>query len=344
MTGRVRQRLLEDAVRRLVDARSERPPRAGRGELDGEAGRAVALDQGREAGQAERRLDVPAVLRRQVALAKRADELVDLGQGLPRDLLDRLERRPRALRVALAEQPGRACLDEDDVDRVTGRVVQVARDPRPLLGRRQPALALGIPLRPLGAGDELGDPLAPQADAVAEHPGAAPDDDAEEERHGREGIFRVADRADVHHEESRDRRGCHPGARAGSLRRQREQEERGGRAEGRPADIAHTVEYRARGGGGDEDREWRAPPTEERERRSSGQHDPQQVDVAHIGVVVRAARRHQRQGQRKGGGGDRRVDEPFTARHESRVTTRSRRRVSLRRMRSPPSGGRHFRP
>ena len=235
-------------------------------------------------------------------------------------------------------------LDEDDVDRVTGRVVQVARDPRPLLGGREPALALGVPLRPLGAGDELGDPLAPQADAVAEHPGAAPDDDAEEERHGREGIFRVADRADVHHEESRDRRGCHPGARAGSLRRQREEEERGGRAEGRPADIAHTVEHRARGGGGDEDREGRAPPTEERERRSSGQHDPEQVDVAHIRVVVRAARRHQRQGQRKGGGGDRRVDEPFAARHESRVTTRSRRRVSLRRMRSPPSGGRHFRP
>ena len=122
-----------------------RPERAaaatGRGELDGEAGRAVALDQGREAGQAERGLDVPAVLRRQVALAKGADELVDLGQGLPRDLLDRLERRPRALRVALAEQPGRPCLDEDDVDRVTGRVVQVARDSRPLLGRRQPALA-----------------------------------------------------------------------------------------------------------------------------------------------------------------------------------------------------------
>ena len=232
----------------------------------------------------------------------------------------------------------RPCLDEDDVDRVTGRVVQVARDPRPLLGGRQPALALGVPLRPLGAGDELGDPLAPQADAVAEHPGAAPDDDAEEERHGREGIFRVADRADVHHEESRDRRGCHPGARAGSLRRQREEEERGGRAEGRPADIAHTVEHRARGGGGDEDREGRAPPTEERERRSSRQHDPEQVDVAHIRVVVRAARRHQRQGQRKGGGGDRRVDEPFAARHESRVTTRSRRRVSLRRMRSPPSG------
>ena len=40
-------------------------------------------------------------------------------------------------------------------------------------------------------------------DAVAEHPGAAPDDDAEEERHGGELVLREADRADVHHEQRR---------------------------------------------------------------------------------------------------------------------------------------------
>ena len=84
------------------------------------------------------------------------------------------------------QQPGGTGLDEDDVDRVAGGVVEVARDAGALLGRGQPALALGVPLGATGALLELGDPRAPLADAVADHPGAAPDDRAEEQRHRRE--------------------------------------------------------------------------------------------------------------------------------------------------------------
>jgi hypothetical protein len=120
----------------------------------------VLGEEGVEIGEAGRR-------RPGVVVAQAADETVDLTDRLPRDLLDRLQRRAGAGGVALLEQPGGARLDADDVDRVAGGVVQVAGDPRALLGA--------------GAGLELGDLLVAQAGALAgesrDHPDECPDRD-----------------------------------------------------------------------------------------------------------------------------------------------------------------------
>ena len=123
----------------------------------------MALDERVERGQAGRRLDAVGAL-----VAQRAHQLVDLADGLARDLLDRRERAlraPRGSRSAL--QPPEPGVDEDDVDRVAGRVVQVAGDPRALLGGGQAAL------RCL---DALGASAPARSVRVAGQPGAAPDE------------------------------------------------------------------------------------------------------------------------------------------------------------------------
>ena len=110
-----------------------------------------------------------------------------------------------ALEVLLLEQPRRPGLDEDHVDRVAGGVVQVAGDAGALLGRGEAALALGLPLGAKGSLLELGDPRAPQADAVADHPCPAPDEGAEEERDGRELVLRDTGSAGVDRRRGRPR-------------------------------------------------------------------------------------------------------------------------------------------
>ena len=142
----------------------------------------MALGERLEGGEPERRLDPSAGVFAKIVLAEGCDELVDLTERLPRHLLDRLERLARSARGLVPEQPRRPGLDEDHVDRVARRVVQVAGDARALLGRGEPALALGLPLGAEGSLLELRDPLTPQAKAVADHPRPTPDQDAEEER------------------------------------------------------------------------------------------------------------------------------------------------------------------
>src|SRR5215217_5773915 len=97
------------------------------------------------------------------------------------DLLDRRERLAHAVRTALGLQPPHTGVDEDHVDRVPGRVVQVARDPAALLRGSELTLALGVALGAPRALLQLGDPLAPQARPVARDPGTAPDEDAVED-------------------------------------------------------------------------------------------------------------------------------------------------------------------
>ena len=139
----------------------------------------MSLDERVERGQSRWRLDLNVPVRR--VLAQDPHELVDLTDGLARDLLDRLERRTRLVGAARRVEPAQAGVDEDHVDRVTGGIVEVAGDARAFLRGRQPALALGIPLRAQGALLELGHPLAPQPRAVARQPGAAPEQHAEHE-------------------------------------------------------------------------------------------------------------------------------------------------------------------
>ena len=175
---RVRERLLEDPVRGAVDARGERGACSPRTATSTAARRRGGARRKRvERRQSRRRLDLAALL----VLAQRAHEPVDLRDRVAGDLLDRLEGGAGRVRVALLEQPGGPGLHEDDVDRVPRGVVEVARDARPLLGRREPPLALGVALGSRGPGLELGDPLPPEPGAVAGHPGPAPEEDPEEE-------------------------------------------------------------------------------------------------------------------------------------------------------------------
>src|SRR5581483_11461944 len=153
----VRQRLLQDAGTRPGRAPARAAAAARRLARDWQPGRAVALDERLERRQRRGRLDAVAA----AVLAQRPDEPVDLADRLARDLLDRRQRRPRPLGVALLEQPGGAGLHEDHVDRVRRRVVEVARDPRPLLRGREAALALELSLGLACSLDEVAEPLPP---------------------------------------------------------------------------------------------------------------------------------------------------------------------------------------
>ena len=64
---------------------------------------------------------------------------------------------------------------------MAGRVVQVARDPRPFLGAREAPLALGLPLRLTGLLRGGRDALTSLPHPVAREPGRTPDQGAEEQ-------------------------------------------------------------------------------------------------------------------------------------------------------------------
>ena len=186
----------------------------------------MALGESLERGEPRGRLDL--ALRKVVAEC--AHELVDLAERVARDLLHRVERGPGAGRIALLEQSGRTGLDEDDVDRVPGRVVQVAGDAHALLRGGEPALALGLSLGVPGALLELGDPLASQPGTVPGEPGGRPHAGAEEEL-GREAVPH-----EVRAQESNDARGESRPAQPGVLGTLvRHGVERDGEAEGGPS-------------------------------------------------------------------------------------------------------------
>ena len=147
VTGRVRERFLEDPVGGLVGGAAGRSRRAGGVERHREPRRRVVRDQRVERGQPGRSVD--GLVRR--ALAQGADDLVDLLDRLPGQLLDRLQGQQRAVRVLVVAQPGGAGADRDHADRVAGGVVQIAGDPGAFLGDGEQPLALGLPLGAQGA-------------------------------------------------------------------------------------------------------------------------------------------------------------------------------------------------
>ena len=69
-------------------------------------------------------------------LAQQADEPPHLGERLASGRLDRLEGLPLALLLGAQQPPDRSCLHGHHGDRVRDDVVELARDPLPLLGDR----------------------------------------------------------------------------------------------------------------------------------------------------------------------------------------------------------------
>ena len=262
----VGQRLLEDPVGRPVDARvraaggCRRSGRRRRARRRGGARRASRARRDREAAR-------PAV--RRAVLAENADELVDLAQRLACDLLDRLERGPRSLGILLLQQPRRAGLDEDHVDRVAGRVVEVAGDARALLGGREAALALGLPLGPQRRAPR-GLRAASRRCRTRSPSTQAPPQTTVPKRSGTTGSSSCADAggADVDDKQADDGRGGQPrprlAPRAGLSARKK-------RAtvgpSGGPSAYPRRVQDGAGRGGEREDGEGRAAPGDEREGR-----------------------------------------------------------------------------
>ena len=101
-------------------------------------------------------------------------------------------------------------MDEDDVDGVARRVVEVTRDTSSLLGGGKAPFALRLALglsRPLL---QVGDALAPQADTISEDPGSAPDQRSEQGWDDRRLVASEAGGADVNEEQGGDDDGGEP--------------------------------------------------------------------------------------------------------------------------------------
>ena len=141
---RVGQAFLDDAIGGEVDRPREREGLAVDVQPDGKAGAADLLQQRVEAVEARlgRELDVVAVA------AHRAEQAAHLGERRAAGLLDAVE-RIRVLGERLGKLvPDGADLEHHHADGVGDDVVELARDPRALLGdgdaRRRLALPLGL--------------------------------------------------------------------------------------------------------------------------------------------------------------------------------------------------------
>ena len=130
---RVRQRLLHDSIGGELDPERQFASLALHLELDGQPGLADLRHEPRQVGQ--RRLR-----RKRLALAvsQHPDEPAHLRQRAPSRALNRLQHVSGRACGAVEGEPFCARLDDDQRHVVSDRVVQFARDPRPLLDHRLP--------------------------------------------------------------------------------------------------------------------------------------------------------------------------------------------------------------
>jgi hypothetical protein len=77
--------------------------------------------------------------------AQHPEEASHLGHCLPRRRLDGAEVRDLALLAGAEPPPDRLCLDGNDADRVRDDVVELAGNPRPLLGNCDASLLIAFP-------------------------------------------------------------------------------------------------------------------------------------------------------------------------------------------------------
>ena len=313
----VGQRLLEDPVGGLVDRGCEVPAtrRRTRTTTSSPEARWRSASVSRAARPGGGSTPVGRVV-----LAEHADELVDLAQRLAGDFLDRLERCSCSLGILLLQQACGAGLDEDHVDRVAGRVVEVAGDAGALLGGCEAALALGLPLGARDAFHKLCETRAPLPETVAEDPGAAPDNGSEEERHDGKFVLADAGGANVDDEQADDGGGGQPRPGSRLSRIERKEEEGDGRAERWAKRVSEGVQAGAGRGGERKDGQGRAAPDHERKGRERRQDDAEQIEVSC--VVSGAAGGEERERESEHAHGDPDVDKKLLAVHASRVTAR----------------------
>jgi len=154
MLERVRQRLLDDPVGRQLDPDGELRRLALDAQLHRQAGRAQLTDQQRHVG--EPRLGLERIVR---VAAQHAEQAPHLGQRAAAGALDRLEHLARRGVLIAQPAPFGAGLQHHHRDVMGDHVVQLARDPRPLLdhrlARRHVALALGHLRAPLTVADNV---------------------------------------------------------------------------------------------------------------------------------------------------------------------------------------------
>jgi hypothetical protein len=297
--GGVRKRLLENPVGSLVDAWSEVSRGAIHVDCHLEAGRPMALRQGVECGQAQRRFHLPRRLWRAIVVTQDADELVDFLHGLARDLFDRFQGRSSARRILLAQEAGGTRLDEDDVDRMAGGVVEVTRYARAFLRGGEAALALRLALGPQRTLLELGHVGAAHPNPVANHPRGAPDQRSEQERNGGELVAGESDCADVDDEEAGHGRGGQSRGHARLFGARREEIERDRRPERRPGRIPERVQRGACRSSQSEHGERRPATAGQGQRRERRQRNRQAVETAGVclGFADGAAPGEEREGE-----------------------------------------------
>ena len=153
----VRQRLLHDPVRRQVDARRDRALVALDPQLDRHARLAHLLDEVAEVAQARLRRERELV----VGAPQHPEQPAHLGHRGAAGGLDRREHLAR-LRPLVAERPALgARLHDHDREVVRDDVVQLARDPRALLGDREPRRVVALVLElDRARGERLGELVA----------------------------------------------------------------------------------------------------------------------------------------------------------------------------------------
>ena len=147
MLDGVRQAFLNEAVRGQVDPRRKLRRIAFDLELDGQArlprlrDEAVQVLEAGLWGKGRRFLGAP----------QDADEPAHLGERLAAGLLDDLERLTFLFLIGLEAAADGACLDGHHAHAVADDVVQLARDPRALLGNRGDGLGFPLALELIGA-------------------------------------------------------------------------------------------------------------------------------------------------------------------------------------------------
>jgi hypothetical protein len=257
---RVRERLLDEAVGRQVDALRQ----LGRLALEAQLGREAGL-----AGLRDELLDVlEARLRHErrglLGAAEHADEAAHLREGRAAGLLDRAQRLALA-RLVVAEQPahGRR-LDGHHAHRVADDVVELARDPRALLRDRRERTLLPLELEPLGPLPQRDRLPCARAEDEAGQPGRH--EEARDPRQVREAVVELV--RDVAERGERDR---DAGVRDPPLLRRSEGRHRGERAEEGEREVVAGLPRDRREPGEERERRGRRA---EREAVAQEQHRP----------------------------------------------------------------------